>query len=111
MLFKMVGQQASIPNCSCDQLWTFSFLAFPKRTLGSAASRMNMIMWTINWHFLRPVVMIENERLSPAQSTISNQTLYTDKLIQLFSRSNPQGRSLLDRVTGNICSTPYSVNL
>ena len=43
----------------------------------------------------------------PAQSTISNQTLYTDKLLQLFSRSDLQGRSLLDRVTAITCSTPY----
>ena len=107
MLFKMVGQQASIPNCPCDQLWTFSFLTFPQRTLDSAASRLNMIMWTINWPFLRPVVMIENKRLSPAQSTISNQTLYTDKITHPFSTSDLQGRSLLDRVTAHICSTPY----
>ena len=51
--------------------------------------------------------MIENERLSPAQSTISNQTLYTDKFTQPFSTSDLQGRSLLDRLTASTCSTPY----
>lgn len=44
------------------------------RTLDHAASGMNRVMWTINWPFLRPVVMIENERLSPVQLTIQSLT-------------------------------------
>ena len=47
---------------------------FRTRTLDHAASGMNRVMWNIDWPFLRPVVMIENERLSPAQFTIQSLT-------------------------------------
>ena len=81
---------------------------FRTRTLDHAASGMNRVMWNIDWPFLRPVVMIENERLSPAQFTIQipHRTLCTDKIAQLFSITDLQCSSLLDRLTANLCSTP-----
>ena len=48
------------------------------RTLDHAASGMNRVMWNINWPFLRPVVLIENERLSPAQFTIPSLTEHSE---------------------------------
>ena len=77
------------------------------RTLDHAAGGMSRVMWTINWPFLRPVVMIENERLSPTQYAIFDQLLCTDKITQPFSITDLQCRPLLDRVTANLCPTPY----
>ena len=105
---KSLGSKPSITICSCDAAMHYFLLrSLRTRTLNHAASGMNRVMWTINWPFLRPVVMIENKRLSPAQFTFSDQTLCTDKITQPFSTTDFRCRSLLDRVTADLCSTPY----
>ena len=86
-LYKIIGQQASILNCSLDAaLQIFHPRILRTRMLDHAASGMNRVMWTFNWPFLRPVVMIEIERLSPVLFTIQSltKTLCTDEITQLL---------------------------